>query len=371
MYPFVSQLRTLGVKCGAPVPRLHKPLASKFAPQHANLWYWEAVRRIFEELGLPPIAEIPVSRISCEARDCYVRMLARCLGRHLGEDCYICADHLTAFLLPFVLDAFKYIDVSVCVYLFVSHPASEIARRKYAVGQPASLTEFIWRNTIVSAIRYGNENIQILDSESFVTDTITKLFDDMSFPASSEIVEKISSIPADTIKIDTSNISLSPYTTTLYEALRRYQRGESEWKALLSVADDIYTTGEQFNGWQFVDCIESSIINGYADHLAANSYGLLEGGREDKLVADEKEEWMLLLESAERRLMEARQDFDAELFANADSLHKYYSRMIEDERQLSEQKITLVQRELMKQHKAYVHKICSLMKKLFLSKERP
>lgn len=369
MYPVLARLRSVGVKCGAPLPRLHKPLASRFAPQHANLWYWEAIRRIFDELGLPPIAEIPVSRLSCEARECYVRMLARCLGRHLGEDSYICADHLTAFMLPFVLDALKYIDASVYLYLFVNHPACEIARRKYAAGQPASLTEFIWRNTILSAIRYGSEKIRIVDSESFTVDDIARLLDDASLSAGNDIMEKISSMPRDAIKIDVSNISLSSHTRELYEALRLYQRGESKWETLLSVANNIYAAGEQFNGWQFVDCLECNIINGYAEHLAVNSYRC-EEEKKYKLVADEKDEWMLLLESAERRLMEARQDFDAKLFFTTDSLHKYYSRLIEDERQMYEQKLAQVQREFMKRHKIYIHKICSLIKNLFFSKER-
>ena len=370
MYPVLARLRSLGVKCGAPLQRLHKPLASRFTPEHANLWYWEAIRCIFDELGLPPIAEIPVSRISCEAREYYTRMLARCLGRHLCEDSYICADHLTAFVLPFVLDAFKYIDVSVYIYLFVSHPAYEIARRKYEIGCPAQLTEFIWRNTMLSAIRYGNEKIRIVNSECFTAGNINRLFGDVLFTINKDTEEKLSSILSDTIKIETSNISLSPYTRDVYEALCLYQRGESEWKTLHSVANDIYTAGEQFNGWQFVDCIEPSVVDGFAGYIAANAYKLFNDEEKDKLVADEKEEWIVLLENAERRLMEARQEFDAKLFINADLLYKYYSRLIEDERQMHKQKLAQTQHDLVRQHKLYVYKICSLIKFLLRNKER-
>lgn len=91
VHALAKALSDLGLPCGQPFASLRNPLTIRHMPSHGGLWYWSAIRRFFEDMGLPPIAEVPEERLSPEEWEYYSRLIARCLGQSLqGKSFLLC-----------------------------------------------------------------------------------------------------------------------------------------------------------------------------------------------------------------------------------------------------------------------------------------
>lgn len=337
VYSLVPALCNMKVPCGFPYASLRNPLAVRHMPPHPLLWYWSGIRRIFEDLGLPAIAEPPLDRISPEEREAFIRMLARCLKQHLISGSFLCGDHLTSLVLPFVAAAVAQNKAQRVSYLFFTHPAREIAILKREKGQPAALTEFLWRNTIAAALRHSGQDLHIVHADSLDSagwralclEICRELDFDETHVSAQAMPEFVPGLPPEEL------VSLSPLTSRLYSSLLLYAKKEIDYMQLQAVANEIYSEQAQQAGWQYVDCLDCGELHPHARNILAQ----METAKTEReaplpLLPENQQEWFELLEAMEYKLIEARQEFDTKLFMHSDNLHRHYMHLLEDERKM-------------------------------------
>ena len=336
VYALARTFSAMKLPCGFPLANLRNPLAVRHMPPYPQLWYWSAVRRIFEELGLPAIAEIPEDRVSPEERALFVRTIARCLQKHLITESFLCGDHLTALVLPFVKAAVAQINIVVQPYLFFTHPAREIAILGREQGQPAALTEFMWRNTLVAALRHARPDWRILDADSLDRSGWQVLAADIVQalrPGQQCIVP--TGLPAQEPLPPQGSVHLSAQTLELYAALQDLAAGKVSLDEVKSVAQDMHALQVEQNGWQYAGCLDCGTLHQHAQRLLAQAEPEEEHADDlSPLLPDTEQGWLALLEEMEQKLLSARRDYDTALFLHSDSLHRHYMHLLEDERQL-------------------------------------
>lgn len=336
VYSLVPALSNMNVPCGFPYASLRNPLAVRHMPPHPLLWYWSGIRRIFEELGLPAIAEPPLDRISPEEREIFIRTLARCLKQHLVSGSFLCGDHLTSLVLPFVSAAVAQNKAQSIGYLFFTHPAREIAVLKREKGQPAALTEFLWRNTIAAALRHCGQDLRIVNADSLdaagwreLCREICRELDFDETKVSAQVMpESVPGLPPEDL------VSLSPLTNRLYCSLLQYAKKEINYMQLQTVANEIYSAQAQQSGWQYVDCLDCGELHPHARNILAQMETVEKSDAPLPLLPENQQGWFELLEAMEYKLIEARQEFDTKLFMHSDNLHRHYMHLLEDERKM-------------------------------------
>lgn len=347
IYKIVQACKFLKLPCGTPFAVLDEPLAARKLPAHHYLWYWTAIRRFFEDMGLPPIAPVPLNRITPEETAYYSRLFARTLGNVFDKQSFICADHLTSLVLPFVLAGMQKRNIPVHLFFFFSHPAREIALMRQTRGQAPQLGEFIWRNTAVSAILSGGKNIRFYQTDNLGRADWLRLMEEVTsfFPHADSSRVKDLVFPLDEFFFLDDSYILSPLTVQLYDALRAYSRDEGGWKELEEVARKLSKLETDQNGWQYVNCLDIGIMQAHARQLINRGVILDDANMESVCAKDceicgipsDQAGWAMLLESTERQLLRARQNFERELFLQCDNLHHFYMRALADEKTLLEQ----------------------------------
>lgn len=368
VYSLVPALSNMNVPCGFPYASLRNPLAVRHMPPHPLLWYWSGIRRIFEELGLPAIAEPPLDRISPEEREIFIRTLARCLKQHLISGSFLCGDHLTSLVLPFVSAAVAQNKAQSVGYLFFTHPAREIAVLKREKGQPAALTEFLWRNTIAAALRHCGQDLRIVHADSLDSagwrelcrEICRELDFDETKVAAQVMLASVPGLPPEEL------VSLSPLTHRLYSSLLQYAGKEIDYMQLQAVANEIHSAQAQQAGWQYVDCLDCGELHPHARNILAQMETAEKSDAPLPLLPENQQEWFELLEAMEYKLMEARQEFDTKLFMHSDNLHRHYMHLLEDERKMfalslrqEKEKDRLRRRRGMSRIRALVQKLLS------------
>lgn len=336
IYALVRTFGAMKLPCGFPIANLRNPLAVRHMPPYPQLWYWSAIRRIFEELGLPAVAEIPEDRVSPEERSLFVRTIARCLQKHLITESFLCGDHLTALVLPFVKDAIAQINATVQPYLFFTHPAREITILEREQGQPAALTEFMWRNTLVAALRHAGEDWRILDADSLNGNDWQALTADIvqTLRPGQQCVA-LTGLPAQEPLSSQGTGRLSAQTRRLYALLRDHVAGKVSLDEVRSAAQEMHALQMEQNGWQYVGCLDCGTLHQHAQRLLAQAEPEDEHADDSSvLLPDTEQGWLALLEEMEQKLLSARRDYDTALFLHSDSLHRHYMHLLEDERQL-------------------------------------
>lgn len=346
LYQIGVTFRRMGLPCRTPVASLREPVASRKLPAHHHLWYWNAVRRFFEDFNLPPIAPVPLDRITPEEFEYYSRLFTRSLASFLVEQSFICADHLTALVLPFLLSGMEKRGTPVDMVYCFSNPAQEAALLRQKFGQAPALSEYVWRNSGVAAILTGGKRIRFYDwgeddfaSWNLLTDEILEFFPQMqplrSRHAAWQFPER-TRFPAD--------LPLSQPTVELYDSLRAYVKKEIEWHELEAVAQKLHVLQVEQDGWQYVNCLDCSGLRNQAKRLlnqdeyyvCGDGSQLPQDNTNAYALPDDQAGWAALVDEAERALLAARQNFERELFLQCDSLHRFYLHCLSDERKLRE-----------------------------------
>lgn len=356
LYPMTKAFGESGLPCGAPLGMLRSTLASMHMPAHRHFWYWNALRRLFADMGLPPIAPVPPDRMTPEERGYYVTLLARCLMQHANNAAFICADHLTALALPLVAEALAALPVRTEMLFFFSHPAAEIRTLRLEQGQAPRLSEFVWRNTVAAAVLHGGANIHFVETDCADSASLRSLADEVSaFTGMRLAAPRLPAPPPSALSHD--GPSLSPLTVELYEALRDATRGGAR-EVLRKAAVKVHEAQWEQNGWQYLDCLDCGGIDSHARLLLAQSGRTADSAEERGPVTPEtlalpqdEADWPELLDAAERRLLEARQDFETRLFLHTDSLSRYYAEQLEDARRLHARELELLRERCRKSRK--------------------
>lgn len=370
IYTLTKSFSELGLRCGQPFASLRNTLTIRHMPPHGGLWYWSAIRRFFEDMGLPPIAEVPEERLSPEAREYYIRLVARCLGQSLHGKSFICADHLTPLILPLVLRAVEEMNIHMEMYFFFSHPAREMEALRREQGQAFKLSEYVWRNTAAAAIRHGGRRLHVIEADALdgpawqtVACEILELFGPDA-PALSEhfTTPHMEPLPA------LEESALSPLTRQLYGALHAYTQGKN-WQMVETAAQTVYTLHVEQGGWQYVDCLDCGTLDAHAKRLLAQTGQSVQAGAYmpdgcSTRLPDNQADWLALLDGAERKLLEARQDFESRLFLHSDSLHRYYMHRLEDERLLHGQAASREKENMRQRRKRHSARLRALWEKL-------
>lgn len=335
MYEIVKVLIANGLCAGTPHLDIENQFAVRHQPDHASLWYWRAIRRYFDDFGLPPIAEIPEDRLSCQDCAYYVRAFARTLGRNITHGSFICADHLTSLAWPLVLEAIKTLAVETHFYFFFSHPARDLVMQKLDYGIPPKLSEFTWRNMVAAAARNNQGLIHFINVDQLDPNSWASLFKDIYDFYGSPLPD---SMP---FPVKPGGFSpeeqISSLTSNLYNALVGHVNGNLSWQLLANVATETWLSQVAQNGWQYVDSLDCGQMDSHARRLLDCAD---HAGETTDLPAFpvEGETWLNLLDHAERKLLQARQDYATKLFLQAQSLSFQYMNGLEDERLLYEQK---------------------------------
>lgn len=377
IHALTKSFSELGLPCGQPFASLRNPLTIRHMPPHGGLWYWSAIRRFFEDMGLPPIAEVPEERLSPEERAYYTRLVARCLGQSLRGRSFLCADHLTPLVLPLVLRAVEEMNIHMEMYFFFSHPARGMAALRREQGQAPKLSEYVWRNTAAAALRHGGRRLHFIEADALdatawraVAREILAFFGPDAPPLpehfSTPLTEPLPSL---------DEAALSPLTRQLYEALCAHTRS-GNWQALEAAAQTVYTAQVEQSGWQYVDCLDCGTLDAHAKRLLAQAGQSAQTGQTGRagqadmpesrppLLPDNQADWLTLLDAAERKLLEARQDFESRLFLHSDSLHRHYMHRLQDERRLQAQAACREKENMRQRRKRHSARLRALWKKL-------
>lgn len=371
IYTLTKSFSELGLRCGYPRASLRNPLTIRHMPPHGGLWYWSAIRRFFEDMGLPPIAEVPAERLSPEEREYYSRLVARCLEQSLQGKSFLCTDHLTSLALPLVLRAVEEMNIHMEMYFFFSHPVREMAALRREQGQALQLSEYIWRNTAAAAIRHGGQRIHIIEADALdatawrsVAREILECFGPDVPPLPEHFsLPRMEPLPS------LEESALSPLTRQLYEALRAHVRGEN-WQTLEAAAHTVYMAQVEQSGWQYVDCLDCGTLDAHAKRLLAQAGELEKSVQQDTpaecgcQLPDNQADWRALLDASERKLLEARQDFEYRLFLHSDSLHRHYMHRLEDERRLQAQAVCEEKEKMRQRRKRHSVRLRALWEKL-------
>lgn len=373
VYAMAKALDGMGLHCGLPFASLSNPLTVRHMPPHKGLWYWSAIRRFFEDMGLPAIAEVPEARLSPEEREYYTRLVARCLGQSLQKGSFLCADHLTPLVLPLVLRAVEEMNVRTEMYFFFSHPAREMAALRRNQGQAAPLSEYVWRNTAAAAIRHGGRRMHFIEADALdatAWQAVAREILEFLGPDALPLPESFS-VPRAEPMPWLEETALSPLTRQLYEALRTHARRE-DWQTLQAAAQAVYAAQVEQNGWQYVDCLDCGTLDAHARRLLAQAGRTPQDGQAESPeicsglppLPEKQADWLALLDAAERKLLEARQDFESRLFLHSDSLHRHYMHRLEDERRLLAQAACGEKEKMRQRRKRHSARLRALWKKL-------
>lgn len=334
MREVANALRRHGFRVGLPAKEIENPHATRHQPTHEQLWYWRAVRRFFEDFGLPPIAEIPDDRLSCMEQEYYVRAFARSLGRSLDHEAFICADHLTSLVLPLLYQAVQLLEVECRTWFFFAHPASEVWQLKHQEGIPPRLAEFAWRNMAAAAGRHNRGNIHFIDMDGLDQGNWQKLLADISAFYGCAIPENLP-MPVITSPF-TGNMLPAAGTMELYETMRAHATEEADWRNLARVAKKAWIAQVEQNGWQYLDCLDCGEMDAHSKRLLDGTTDKMDSPNLPVCPAGD-ETWADLLDNAERELLQARQEYETRLFLQAQSLSQEYINCLTDVRLLNRQ----------------------------------
>lgn len=323
-----------GFRVGIPNKELNNPHATRHQPGHEALWYWRAIRRFFEDMGLPPIAEIPEDRLSYEERKYYTRTFARSLGQSLDGDSFICCDTLTSLVLPLVHEAVQLSCVNCREWFFFSNPAMAVWQLKHDNGTPPKLAEFTWRNIAAAAGRHNHGSIRFINMDSMDHPTWQNLLEEISHYYGCPMPRNLT-LPVPVVPYAECEL-LSPRTLNLYEAMRVHSAGMADWRDLAKIATETWQSQVEENGWQYLDCLDCGEMDAHARRLLDGA--VYDGNDPDMpLAATDEETWLNLLDSAERKLLQAKQDYETRLFLQAQSISIKYMNCLADERLINKQ----------------------------------
>lgn len=229
------------------------------------------------------------------------------------------------------------------LYFFFSHPAREISQLKRAHGQPQALSEYAWRNNIVAAARHGGKLVNFINADELDTTALVNLINEISrrLEAKQPEIPK-AALSSFLLEPAYDKATLSPLTTRLYQALNSYSQTK-EFGSLEETVNILHCAQSEQNGWQYVDCLDCGELSSHAARLNAQmDHGVNEKGEEffpdsSNMLAlpDNQLAWFDLLDMAEQKLVEARRNFESELFIHTDSLHRYYMHLLADERRIA------------------------------------
>lgn len=327
LYAVAAALRAGGLHVGVPRPELDNCSVALHQPDHAGLWQWQALRRYFADLGLPPIAEVPDALLSAEERAYQSRTFAHCLGRSLdGGVPFFYADHLGALALPLLIAAAGILGVSWAAWFFFSRPGAEISRLREERGVPIPLSEFVWRNVATAVVVRGGEAVRHVDMERLDAEAWRSL--------STELCGSETPLPAHPIcPAPSPGPVLSPRTVRLHEDLAAHAAGTAPWSVLHDTALSAHHAMAEQSGWQYFDCLDCGELDAQAQRLLTRAQNLTAeaaSGLED--VPDARD-------AAERELLQQQRDFATRLFLHDQSLRIRYQNSLEDQRRLHEREL--------------------------------
>lgn len=326
VYTVAGALRGSGLNVGEPRPELANRAIVRHQPDHGHLWQWQALRRYFGELGLPPIAEVPADLLSPAEREYYAGTFARCLGQSLAVGApFAYADHLGALALPLLVEAAGMLGVSWAAWFFFSHPAGEVARLRQERGVPAPLAEFVWRNVAAAAIVHSREGLRCVDMDALSPASWRKVYAEITG------TEAAPPPPLPAPPVPPAGERLSPGTLRLHAALADYAAGRTSWTGLRETALAARHAQEEQNGWQYVDCLDCGELDAQARRLLAHAQAVAGAPATDAPDAGAATEDPL--ELAERELLRQRQEFATRLFLHNQSLRIRCQNALEDLRQ--------------------------------------
>ncbi len=337
LYQYAGIFKNMGIPCGMPYAFLRSTLAAKRMPSHEYHSYFSAIRRFFGDLGLPPIAEAPPDRIESSQFEYYSNLVCRCLLSHTAKNPYLCADHFTALVLPFVLRAIDLGTIRLKSYFFFTNPENEAASLLESQGQPAKLSEFAWRNTLVAAIRNCGRNIEFIDSDNMDMDSFAHLKKEILdfFDMDDAGIKTGFSLPvvANTVSPNGS-LELSSLTMNLYEALKAHT-GNKDFGRLKTLTDNAFALQSEQNGWQYFDCLDCGELDAHARLLLnESSYDQCSVCPSDNDIASidtpSNENLAAFLDDVEHKLVVAQNDYAGKLFLHASSLSTYYTHKFDD-----------------------------------------
>lgn len=336
LYQYAHAFKRLGIPCGMPYSFLRSSIAAKRMPSHASHSYYSAIRRFFGDLGLPPIAEVPSDRIDGSQFEYFSTLICRCLLSQLGEQPYLCADHLSALAMPIVMRAFKLGNMRSKSYMFFRNPENEVSSLLIKYGQPVRLSEFIWRNTLASAIVNWGPNITFIESDHMTAESFELLKNDIfSFcgkeigPSSVDYVPNI-----DNFISPAHPILLSSLTMDLYEALVNYIKN-NDFINLNNIAGKIYSFQMEQNGWQYADCLDCGEIYSHANLLLNEDSKKIKSGHaydDERFLfsPQQDDELITLLDISERKLVDVQNDLAGRLFLHTSSLNAFCVHKFDD-----------------------------------------
>lgn len=331
VYSVARSLRRLGFNVGLPLPKLAKPYAARHQPDHAQLWIWQALRRYFDDLGLPPIAEPPPDIISVEQRRYYIKNFARCLEQSLSGGPFFYADHLAALALPLFFKAAENIGIDWKAFFFFSNPADEISYLKIENGAPPKLSEFIWRNSASAAAVH--KQISFVDVDSIDMEKWKSLLGELTGKRVDCAMPPIREIESESERIE-----LSPLTSNLHaEMVKCAASGNRQRGALERSAREAAGAQAEQNGWQYFDYLDCLDLSERSKRILAHADACRDGSFD---VASPEERDTFDPQSLEWEMLLQRQDFAAQLFLHNQSLRRHYLNCLEDERLRHEHEIS-------------------------------
>lgn len=356
LYAAADAFRAGGINVGVPRPELANTAVALHQPDHGNLWQWQALRRYFADLGLPPIAEVPPALLSAEHRSFQVRTFARCLGRSLDRGSpFFYADHLGALALPLLIEAAGQLGVSWAAWFFFSHPGAEMNRLRQERGVPLPLSEFVWRNVAACAVVHGGEAVGFVDMASLNPASWERL--------STRICAAPTPLPAwPHSPAPFPRPPLSPHTVRLYEALVEHAAGKAPWSVLHAAALAAHQAMEEQSGWQYFDCLDCGALDAQAQRLLARAQHL---GAEAASLGDGPPEEDPR-GTAERELLRQQRDFATRLFLHDQSLRIRYQNSLEDLRRLHAREIEALKEQGRRRHRRRKERL-----RRFMEKARP
>ena len=353
LYAAAAALRAGGLHVGVPRPELANASIALHQPDHEHLWQWQALRRYFADLGLPPIAEVPEELLSAADRAYQGRTFAHCLARSLdGGTPFFYADHLGALALPLLIEAAGMLGVSWSAWFFFSHPGAEMARLRQERGVPPPLTEFAWRNVTAAALVHGGEAVRIVDMDSLSPAAWHSL--------SIEICGVHTPMPAHPrCPAPPQRSLLSPQTERLHEGLSGYAAGRTPWRALRDTARAARQAMAEQSGWQYFDCLDCGALDAQAQRLMARAEHLTSEeacGCGTGNGGDARD-------AAERELLRQQRDFAARLFLHDQCLRIRYQNSLEDLRSLHERELEALKEKFRRRHRRRKERLRRLMEK--------
>lgn len=361
LYEMARIFRGLGFNCGEPYPELRAcPERSRYLDPDF-LWYWNAIRRFFCDVGLPPIAEVPEELTGPTEKEYHATLFARTLMQSLRKGSFICADHITALVLPLLLQSLAMLQkngISWRLYFFYANPARGISHLLLKKGIPSRLGEFVWRNTAAAAMRHASRQIRFIGADRLDLAAMNALIREIAeFYGGETDFPEIE--PPFAYAQPETPMTLFPSTKRLYQALEKGTAKERE-----NAGRQAHLAQSEQGGWQYMDCLEyrpnglenfvhRTGLSSTGDKCATDA-GLSppepepweKGGPKTlncpekearvKESRDENAAWLGLLDMAERSVLDIRNEYLARLFRHADALGRNYQGILKNLQRLDE-----------------------------------